>query len=56
MWNRIKNHDDLPFMIVWTIVLILTVVVVCMDLAAAATVSNDAYSGGQSAELWNAVF
>lgn len=50
MWNKIKNHDDLPFLIVWTIVLALAVVVACTDIAGASD-ADAACSGGQLVDL-----
>lgn len=55
MWNKIKNHDDLPFLIVWTIVLALAVVVICTDIAAGATGTYETCLGGQHVEIRNEV-
>lgn len=55
MWNKLKNHDDLPFFTVWAVVLIVACVVLLVVPAAGAQ-GSETCSGGVNVELQGEVY
>jgi hypothetical protein len=56
MWNKMKNHDDFPFLTLWVVVLAMIVVAFLVAPAAGAQGSDQTCSGGQQVDLQREVY